>query len=237
LRLIAFPSDAQAALKQDWWEQLTGSQGESIRKLAERVDTGVVDGRSLSLIIDQLRITWSADPYLAPDTLPTEPPMLGALTDECDWFAHLIDRWLPNCPKVRRLAFFGRFFQRTDSRGDSYRLLERYLPGIRVDLTGTDFLYRLNRKRPAKTKISGLQLNRICTWCGAKLAMGGTAQALGDPRSVQTFSFGEMFGSVIEVDVNTAAEFSGDLSHDLLTTLFHELKDMAIDAAARGDVL
>jgi hypothetical protein len=235
IRLIAFPVDAQGALHQEWWHDLTGAQGESTRKLTERVDSGVVDGRNFSLFIDPLRITWSADPPLPSNEMPATPALLGSITAECDWFTHLMDTWLAQCPAIRRLAFFGRFFQRTPTRDDSYHLLERYLPGIRVDVTGTDFLYRINRKRPAATPIAGLQLNRICTWCGAKLSVGAFVQALGNPRSTQNFAFGDTFGSIIDVDTNTAAEFDGVLPHDTLIPLFHELKDIAVDAVARGD--
>lgn len=240
LRLVAFPTNPQAALQHDWWRALTGNHPETaIRKTTERNDSGAWEGRSFTILVDPLRITLSVDPYVDVQAgqLPSAPPLLGHLTAECEWFSQLVTRWLEaHCPETRRLAYFARLFQRTETRDDSYRLLSRYLDGVRVDLNGTDFMYRLNRRRPTRTGIQCLDLNRLCTWYSAKLGMSAQAQTPGDPRSIQTLAWGEIHGCVLEADINTAAEFNRDIPHDAIVPLFREMVAIANDVASRGDV-
>jgi hypothetical protein len=237
LRLIVFPLHPHTAIQQDWWQQVTGiAEFDSSRKLAERVDSGIVDGRGLSLMIDPMRIMWSLDPRLDADQVIAAPPTLGALTQANEWFSPLMHRWLNEmCPEVKRLACFFRLFQTTPTREDSYRLLSRYLPNVNLDPTATDFMFRINRKRPS-VMASNLEINRLCQWAGARLAIGAHARTPSNPLATQDFEFAAVFGCSVDIDVNTSAEFTDSIPRDQLGGLFDELQDTAVEIAAMGDI-
>lgn len=95
-----------------------------------------------------------------------------------------------------------------------------------------DFGYQINRRRPTKTGIPGLDINRLSKW--------SVVQA--QPR---WFNLQPGEGSIevpeydacrLELDMNTAAELKGDLTREQLTALFQELAELGKEIVEKGDV-
>jgi len=241
LRLIAFPQEIRTDFGVEWWHDLTGgAECESTRKPLERTDTGIFEGHRLTLNLDGLKAIWSVDPIFNPEPsnfeLP-QMPTLGQFTAAQDWFVELMAKWLSNgCPTLKRLALCSRSVQWTSTRDDSYRLLGRYLPRVYVDPNGADFLYRINRPTPSHSRIENLSINRLCSWMAAKFEIQLEARAAGHPTLIAQKTLPQtQFGCVFDSDINTAAEFQGQLSKAHLPALIREMAEMNAFIAGSGE--
>lgn len=238
LRLIAFPRDPQFAAQQDWWRGLTGVDPEIDlvrRQRQEKEASGPFQGTALTLSIDLLRVQWTASPRLDAESidLGEQPPVLGSFLERKDWFRALMERWLPHCPAIHRLAFTASLLQPVEDHQAGYRLLDRYLRWVDVDPQSSEILYRINRRREARTAIPGLTLNRLSTWVVAKF--GVLIRVVEGRRPEQEIQPADSFSCAVELDINTAPDFRGPLPHEDLPRLFAELIDAGLDIATRGD--
>jgi hypothetical protein len=240
LQLIAFPTLPATDIRQEWWQELTGTQPEeSVRKRQERLDQGPFDGRNLLLSADLLRFAWIVVPRLDPERLLETPlPTVGPFEESCDWFVALVDRWLAEfCPEVKRLGFVAKLARRTDDHASGYQELGRWLRGFEIDPESTDFLYRINRKRPSQVAgAGGLRLNRLSTWVVGKFSGQVSAQMLSSPATRTEVSLRDTYACVADLDINTPAERQEALPRDIVLPLFHELVGLAKEIAREGDV-
>jgi hypothetical protein len=241
LRLIAFPQEIRTDFRVDWWHDLTGeTECETTRKTLERTDTGIFEGRRLTMSLDGLKAIWSVDPVFNTDPSISELPQmptLGPLTEAQAWFVRLMGRWLSNgCPTLKRVALCSRLAQWAPTKDDSYRLLSRYLPGISVDRNASDFLYRINRPTPSRSGIENLCINRLCTWMAAKFEIQLEARVASNPVVLTQLTMPEArFGCVFESDINTAAEFQGPLVNAQLPGLIREMAQMNAFIVQNGE--
>ena len=239
LRLIAFPREPQSAVAQNWWREVTGAEPENIaekRQKQEREESGVFEGALLSLGFDLLRIQWTAAPRLDAENINFEPqpPVLGSFTQSKDWFRGLMERWLPHCPPIHRLAFTASLLQPVPNHQSGYEMLNRYLRSVDVDPQSSEFLYRINRRRTSGTGIEGLTLNRLSTWVVAKFVVLRAVVVGGHPE--QQFQPTESIACAVELDINTTPDFHGLLPKDDLIHIFAELVEAGVDIAGQGDV-
>jgi hypothetical protein len=236
LRLIVFPVDAQLPLQRDWWRELTGNEPDTaLRKRMEREEGGLYEGVQLIVSLDPLRIQWTAAAPIDPQNLPEQTPLLGAFLEKREWFRNLMDRWLTMCPPVKRVAFLGTLFQRVSSHDEGYARLDQYLPHVEVHPDSSDFMYRVNRRRPSRLGIPDLAINRLCTWSVAKITTD--LAALIPPGVRRAVERSEEYYCALELDVNTIHEYPGSqLPQDRLVAILHELIDLATEVATRGDV-
>jgi hypothetical protein len=239
LRLIAFPRDPQFATQQDWWRGLTGVDPENVLlkpQKQEKEASGPFQGAVLTLNIDLLRVQWAAAPGLDAESinLDEQLPVLGPFLEKKDWFRALMDQWLPHCPPIHRLAFTASLLQPVENRQAGYRMLDRYLRWVEIDPESSEFLYRINRRRPSGTGIPGLVLNRLSTWVVARFAV--LVKIVGGGHPEQQIQPTEKFACAVELDINTAPDFQGPLPHADLPRVFAELVDAGVAIATRGDV-
>ena len=231
LQLVCFPVDPQIGLAANWWSNLTGiEECESTRKRMERVDDGAYQGRGLKMQIDLLRTVWITGPLATDDTIPNfmdDVPTLGDFSVASDDFREVMHKWLTtDCPPIYRLSFAGHVLWKQETREAAYAKLGEFLP-MQIDPEATEFLYRINRKRPS-TIIVG-DINCLRTWSALKFEMQiGLLGAAASHSHVK-------FGTSLQFDVNTPAERTEELPRESLCDLLDELIDMARRIADEGD--
>jgi hypothetical protein len=237
LRLIAFPREPQFAVRQNWWQQLTGADPENVlekRQKQEREESGSFQGSLLTLSLDLLRIQWTVSPRFDIENLPgvQVPPVLGSFMEKQAWFRGLMEQWLQHCPPIHRLAFTASLLQSVPDHQAGYRMLDRYLRWVDLDPQSSEFLYRINR-RANSTVVQGMGINRLSTWLVGKFAVVVRIVAGGHPE--QQVQPTETFACAVELDINTAPEFQGPLPHADLPRIFAELVAAGVEIARRGD--
>jgi hypothetical protein len=153
-------------------------------------------------------------------------------------FMEVMRRWLPDCPRLQRLAFGAALYLPVENREEGYRHLRKYLPFTREysPQTGAfleysprtgDFLYQFNRRRPSES-VPRVQLNRLSKWMWLPL---GELRVV-DGKLVEP----PESACLLELDINTAPEFQEGLPPDRCVPLFEELIRLAVEIAAQGDV-
>jgi hypothetical protein len=238
LQLIAFPTSPACDVEQTWWQDITGDRPEeSARKRQERMDQGVFQGSSLALSADVLRFVWIVAPVATPTALLENPiPTLGPCRQAFESFELIMRRWLDmSLPKIKRIAFAVKLTQPAKDRETGYRVLAQYLHDFRLDPDSTDFQYRINRKRPSRTGIPGLLINRLMTWGVLKVAIQARMGIPGSGEEMAASPVEAHFCS-LDLDVNTIHEFSGEIPHAALGAVFSELVQLAIEIAKDGDI-
>jgi hypothetical protein len=237
LRLIAFPTEPQFAARQNWWQELTGVEPETVldkRQKQERDESGGFRGAVLSLSFDLLRIQWSLFPRIDAENLPggQVPPVLGSFMEKQAWLRDLMEQWLPHCPPIQRLAFTASLLQPVPDQPAGHRMLDRYLRWLEIDPQCSDLLYRINR-RANSAVVHGMSINRLSTWLVGKF--GVFARVVQGGRPEQQVELTEKFACAVELDINTAPEFRGPLPPADLSRIFAELVNAGVEIAARGD--
>ena len=241
LRLTAFQVDAPSTLDlPQAWQQLLGQAPakEVIERASEQWEgqgpLELDEDRAglITLMAARNRLDWRlvATP---PDTPEGELQPLGAFTASVRVFYDLMNTWLSSVEfDVVRLAFGVILEQQTDSREESYGILQTYLP-FSLPEDSQDFLYRINR--PVASGITDIgMINRLRTWSAVRretllLTLAGsgatTAQTTGHPESAAR----------LELDLSTAAERPEPLPKACLPELLNELVELAGGIAERGD--
>jgi hypothetical protein len=235
LRLTAFPVEPAAALAKEWWQEVLGQAPESsTQKKLLRTAEGTIEGKVLTLTLDVQRIDWSFVPLVDPLNPPSAAPALGAFPTALEECSGLFRQFLDRCPAISRLAFGAILLQPTEAHESGYRLLDAYLPSVQVSPSSSDFLYRINRRRPSRSVVAGLQLNRLSTWSVMQwqrqmLAVGeGGVGSLLEPQGGCACR--------LELDINTDPTFPGPLPMEALIPLWGELVELGQEIAAKGDI-
>jgi hypothetical protein len=243
LRLTAFPSLALTGARPEGkrWEALVGKKPENASR--RNYDTEVEEngpfvpgGRLTYRRSPQGIIQWMLERIPDPD----KPGM-------CPWmspqfikpFKELMCSWLLDCPPLRRLAFGAALYLPVATREEGYRRLKKYLPFKRDNSSQAgdfleyspqtgDFLYQFNRRRVSHSA-RGVEINRLSKWAWVPLGeVRAVNGKLVDPAES---------ACLLELDINTAPEFQGALPHDQYVPLLEEMVGLAVEIAARGDVL
>jgi len=238
LRATAFPS-GEAELKPDgWWRSVLGEEPESqmSKRTGERREEGTFRGAILILNVSVGRIDWILRPKLSKDEPSGGFPAIGGFAETCAHFRELMHRWFPLSPPLERLAFGAVVVLPVANKAEGYTRLARYLPAVQLDAAedSSDFLYRINRPRPSRSKIPNLRINRLSAWSVVEIH---TQQVeLSSPLQRPKFIQGEpAFTCRVELDVNTAPKFDGQFSNKVCTELFDELLDLAGEILQAGD--
>lgn len=239
LRLSAFPSIPGNVEPAQWWEEAVGQPAENHkfqRTTGVTQDDGPFHGGKLILAVQPLRIDWLFQTSATPTPEEIEPSLdqLLALDAAMELFQRVADYWLGVSPPLARLAFGAILAIPVDDRPTGYRRLSEYLPNVSIDPDhSSDFLYQINRPRDSRI-IPTLRINRLSKWAVAKSI---AAQIVLGPGPLQVASTGlERLSVRLELDINTAAEYNGNLSGAQLPNLYRELTDLGREIAARGDI-
>src|SRR5262245_1956713 len=91
LRLIVFTTESKGRDERGWWQEVTGAAPDSsVRKKAEREDSGLYQDVQLTLSIDSLRMQWVASGPIDPERLLEQTPLLGPFMARRNWFRDLM---------------------------------------------------------------------------------------------------------------------------------------------------
>ena len=214
LRLTAFPSPAAEFSDQDWWTDVFGEPPESISshpRTGEQHLEGPFGSGQIALDLQPMRIEWR---YMAMD----EPsgynafPVLGPFLENLGSFQRLMNHWLElkNCPPTIRLAFGATLLLPVLSHEAGYELLSLYLPSVRLDPQGSsDFSYQINRRRKSTIGIPDLDINRLSKW---SVIFRRQSLVSMDFKSIREFP--ELYACRLDLDINTAPEFEGEIACD-----------------------
>lgn len=233
LRVTLFHNESIELNDVNWWHELIGEEPENTnfnRKVRLRQDNGIVNDNRLTLGVQPRRIDW-----LANSIDPIDNFSMGQFETSLTPFQELIDRWLENAVPSARLAFGAILMYPVEDRAAGYRLLEPYLPKVELDPDGsTDFIYQINRPRADQLGIDGLKLNRLSKWFVARQITGRMEVSLSDAKAVH-FPESETYACRLQLDINTAAEYQGELPYDQLNRIFNELVELGKEIATGGD--
>lgn len=238
-RLTAFPVDPPLVEGTKWWTDVVGEEPEArLLRLKQGAlqEEGPFHGGKLALAVQPPRIDWVFSP--AEERTPESGDLLtlGSFSDLVDLFSQTVIRWftVETCPPIQRLAFGTTLIQPVQNRPEGYRQIALYLPAIKLDAEGSsDFHYRINRRRPSKTEGQNLVINRLSTW--SVMAWGRAFFSVGAGRA-SAASQTSGFALRLELDINTAQDFQGQLSKEQLPGIFEELVEMGKEIAQEGDI-
>jgi len=161
---------------------------------------------------------------------------IGPVREALDIFSPLMRRWfeLESCPPVQRLAFGAILRQPVNDQQSGYRQISAYLPFVKLDAeNSSDFSYQINRPRVSTSGFAELKINRLSKW---SVVAGQSIQFAVGLTSARYLPGRAYFACHLEVDINTAAEFQGELPRDQLPQIFQELVDLGIEIAREGDI-
>jgi len=233
MRVTVFPADAEETMRRDWWRDLFGEAAERIsNKPMQRTAEGRYKDYGLSIQVDPVRVQMVLAPRLnAEMELPKGLPTLSDFPTAIQTLSPLADRWLEKCPAINRLAFGAVLVENKESLEVCYQRLGQYLPDVKIDPHARDFMYRINRQRLSRSGVADLWINRLSTWSAIpwKLEM---VSSLTD-RQV-TSSVG--FACMLDLDINTAAEYEQQLPHDRLRDIWKELIALGREIAHHGNL-
>jgi hypothetical protein len=240
LRVTAFPTQNAEVKPDDWWQVVTGTEAETQlvqAKLGEKRFQGNFAGGQLTLRVQPGRIDWflgravNAEQQAIGEMIST----VGRFDETCSRFTELVERWLPISPPLHRIAFGGAILLPVADRVTGYKRLVPYLPSVKIDPVGSrDLLYRINRPRMSQTGIKDLQLNRLSTWAVGSFEFKALSISGGQTSIVTP---GERtFVCKVDIDINTAAEFSGEFVPDQLRETLNELVQLGNEIIEKGDI-
>jgi len=234
LRLTAFLSPSAQVGEQDWWTMLTGDIPDSkvfqpktgIQKQEGKFKNEKVDGQ-LVLTVQPSRIDWQLIPLDVPDS---GFPEIGLFTESVESFSELIMQWLQNAPSLQRLAFGAILHQSTASSQEGYEKLSEYL-AFDLDNDSSEFLYQINRPRKSQNLNLDLIINRLSKW-----SVNLLAGFILSPEMRRYSLRPAEFALSLELDINTSADFSGELHPEKLSEIFQELVNLGQEIANKGDI-
>jgi hypothetical protein len=233
LRLTAFtdplaPLEARAEGKR--WEALVGKPPENVISRMfgmEHEENGPFPaGGKLTYKRSPRGIEWFLESLADPEKPET---WFGESTAVLMPFKDLMSQWIIDGPSLRRLAFGAAFYREVADKEEGYRLLGAWLRMQLDPVNSGDFLYQINRRRPTHSGVPNLEINRLSKWTWVQLGLRGL-------EGEQLWPGVHPSACLLELDINTAPEFSVPLPRETYAPLLGELVAFAEEIALQGDV-
>jgi hypothetical protein len=215
-----------------WWKELIGTEPEqSIADLrrGEKRDSGFFQNNRLNLHVSRNKFAWV---YQFSDQAlkDFDIPVIGSFLEEVPSFRKLIVESFKKVeyPILNRVAFGCVLLVKVNNEAESLRLLQRFIPNIKLDPhDSSDFFYQINRRR-ISTVVPELKINRLSKWSTSTWSLAEMSEG----RNIQTATT----FCQLELDVNTVPDYAGELDPDVISQVFSELIDYAIEISEKGDV-
>lgn len=239
LRFTAFPVEPVPTRGLDWWQSLLGLPATS---RMERPSEGVLVEQgpfspeaslnaSLTLEVGPTptHITWRLS--LAGERAdPSQSPIIGSFGAVLPPFASLMRTWLQAAPTIQRIAFGAVLLAPVENTKAGYELLSTFL-SFQLDPSSSDFLYQINRPRPART-LGDLEINRLSKWSVARVQ---SLRLTFGPASPTVEAVEVLTACRLEFDINTSHKWDKALPSEALPPLFDELVELGQEIATNGD--
>jgi hypothetical protein len=143
-------------------------------------------------------------------------------------------RWLAAAPAIQRIALGPVLFSPVADLQEGYRRLVPLLHTVNIDPDGTaDLFYQINRPRVSRLGIPALRINRLSKWSVIVSQQVLVRMSPGAPQLIETQP---VVACRVEMDINTAPSFEGDLPRDRLADIVDEMADLTLELAVRGDI-
>jgi len=235
LRLTSFPIPSVKLDEASWWSEVVQKPSEAkLQKLSLYRETSAFENGKLILEVQPGRIDWL---YRGPE-MNTENleslPLTGPFPSSLEVFSKLMLRWLSikSYPPTKRIAFGAVLFQPIETVKSGYQRIIPFLPSVKLDPEGSsDFMFQINRARASKTGITGLKVNRLSKW-----SVGSMKLVAIESTMLEDVAFHEQVFCSLELDINTAQEFKGELPQDRLSKIYTELTSLGKEIAEKGDI-
>lgn len=227
---------------QTWWRDQFGLDSTTSRKGVKQEESGEVRGTEVTLTVDPIRIRWMVKPATAnPENILADPqsflcPVLGSFGDAKGNFLSLMERWLPSCPPIKRLAFAGRLVWFAESTEATYERLQQFLHQVKFIPGSKELQFRINRPRSVQVAGTELSINRLSTWTSVKAHGGLRVAGGGMPLSQEMLPLAAFYMNALDFDINTPADRTDALPKESLSVLFRLLVSMASEIAENGDI-
>lgn len=228
----------------NWWNNLFDSEPDTIvnrPKNAEFKTVGLIKEYNavVSIVAQPNRIDLHMSPIVSPDFNMEHLPCIGNLEDEVKQFRDLISKWITgDCPPAGRIAVGMVFHEAVAERRDGYVCLDEALHDVKIDIDGSsDFSYSINRPRMSQTGVDGLMINRLSKWQAVRakqVAINYPSHEMHGQRI--NFSGKEQYACRVELDMNTDADYQGQLQKEDILQIFNELTDLGLEIAESGDI-
>ncbi len=243
LRLTAFPSSSAQVPDPTWWHDVVGEDPETRtsqpRQGKLREEGPLKDGK-LILAVEPIRIDWLFGPSEKQQASLEHFSTIGSFPEVLDIFIELMRHWfdLDTSPAVQRLAFGATLLQPVENQESGYQQLSIYLRSVHLDpRNSSDFLYQINRRRDSQSKIPGLKINRLSKWSVMQLLQGQFSLPISAELGHSQISTRLVnVACRLELDINTIAEFQGELYREQLSEIFQELVKFGKEIASEGDI-
>ncbi len=192
--------------------------------LGRRLVIGTVPGRSdlLLQVPDELK-----------DSVESES--LGVLPDAIPVFMGAVAKWIGLLPETRRLAFGCTLMHPVGSRVEGYQWIQRFLPAVRLDPTGSrDFLFQINRPRPASAESGSAYINRLSKWSVGMRSHIKLSMTMPQGET-EARSSAPKFAGRLELDLSTPNEMKVPLPPSSLIQTMEQLLAYGVEISERGD--
>jgi hypothetical protein len=236
LRLSAFVAEPHDSASASFWEPLVGAEPEAVHRMPRdrktKEEGPFLDG-NLSVEASDIRIDWRFGQD--PKSPIKELPVVGSYSRIHSEFRELMTDWLVHCPTTHRLAYGAVLLVPVRDVSEGNQLLNNLLPTVDIDPGMSDFLYRVNRRRAARS-LAGLAINRLSTWSVLSIVDIRLNLPLLEQGVSPVAQTGDRSVCRLELDINTAPEFGGEMDHSVASEVFLELVDLGNEIASMGDV-
>jgi len=213
------------------WQGLTGSSPESITQQTLHGLTREEGPWEGGLLVTEVRPDrFDVVLGLSP-TSERVIPSIGAVDDVLPKFTAVCSAWLAgeHLHRASRIALGSTLLCPVESRIMGYERLQRFLP-FQLDAEAQDFFYQINRRRASEVQTS-LQLNRLSRWSVAQWQfLHGTLPGPITPIAEA------LTACRLDVDINTAPEFTRALDSATLQAVLAELRVLMVEIYTKGDV-
>lgn len=196
---------------------------ELIRRQSGKVGLGKITVTITARV--RIDILCDRDLEITPDGVTGD---LGAVEHATEAYASIVEPWLKTLTDINRLAFGCVALFPTKSAAEGYAVLQRFLPGLKLDPGSSDLVYQINRARRLSS-LPEVRMNRLMKW-GAIVLKAHVVQATGNAVLMDM----QQHFARLEVDINTPAEQS--LKGANLVAIFDEFVSAAREIAQLGDV-
>ena len=239
VRLTVFSVEPPEMSPRELWKRVVGQEPEQVSEKPSQGFTrieGACEGDKLCLTAQPGRMDWLRSAQTEAGAAPGGFSTIGPATSVLPAFSETMRNWLLEARGLRpsRIALGAVLLQEVDGREEGYERVRAYLPFDFRSPGASDFSFRINRPRTTTLDIPGLQINRLCTW--SVVVLQGIALMLnlesGTPNGRITE---KRHACRLELDVNTAPDYEGELPQDKLPGILTELSDLCLEIAAEGD--
>ena len=211
---------------------MLGKSQNSLPSIEQKVE-GPFQDRKLSLVVRPGRVDWALSAAVPTEEALADMITMGTLSDSLTVLGDVADRWmqLDRCPTFQRLAVAIVLLLPMESEQAGYERLSTYLPHVELDpVNSSDFYYQINRPRMSRVLGSELRINRLSKWSVGmwRRAMLTSGRAKDLPGSTQ-------YACRAELDVNTDADFEGQIEVAQMSPLFAELVKYVVEISNEGD--